>query len=445
MLSIALFNSIEAFSKPVKLIRPAPKKPFATQSSGSVVPAQARPVAQTAAVSNAAKPLRAASGRVISASLVTKDLAVKKRTLTLGKNDSFVGMLLRLGFNQRQISTLTSRLSREAGFVATSARTGQQVIVTEKVVGNKRKILAIEIPTDKNVIKIAKSSGGFVEISKMARADAPAIEKTRYFYKTGMVQTTIAALGNSLGVPSAVTDKSIRVLSGKVNAAQIRRGDKLEVLYEYTYNNAGAQTGLRLLYVSLVSRGVKTEGFRFSPDGRDNGEFFDTTGVSFTKSMLASPLRGRHRISSGFGYRRHPILGRRLLHTGVDFGAKRGEPIYAAGDGTIDKFGRYGGYGNFIRIKHDGIWSTAYGHMNAYARGMYRWKRVKKGELIGYVGSTGRSTGPHLHFELQKYGTPIDPLKAKLPVGGKKLIAKELYNFRQESNRIRSLVANNKR
>jgi murein DD-endopeptidase MepM/ murein hydrolase activator NlpD len=360
----------------------------------------------------------------------------------MGKSDSFVGMLSKLGFNQRQVSSLTSRLAREGGFIATSARTGQQIIVTEKIEGNKRKILAIMIPGEKFNVTIAKNPAGYVQISKVLRGDAPAVEKTRFYYKTGIVQTTIAALGNSLNVPTPVTDKAIRVLSGKVTASTIRKGDKWEVMYEYTYNTAGQQTGLRMLYVSLLSKGVRTEGFRFSPDGRDTGEFFDNTGTSFTKSMLSSPLKGRHKITSGFGYRRHPILGRRLLHTGVDFSARRGEPIYAAGDGTIDKYGRYGGYGNFIRIKHDNTWSTAYAHMSGFARGTSLWKRVKKGEMIGYVGTTGRSTGPHLHFELQKFGTPIDPLRAKLPVGGKKLIAKDLYNFKQEVLRLKNIMNN---
>ncbi len=443
VMSLLIFDSAAAFSQPQKIIRTPPRKP-GTAKPSYITPA-AKPVAARPVNSIQSPPVKERSGRAISASLVTKDPAVRKRTLVLGRNDSFVEMLLRLGFNKRQVSSLTLRLSREASFVATSARTGQQLIVTEKIEGNKRKILAIEIPTDKYIIKIFKTATGYVQISKTIRKDAPAIEKTRYFYKVGLVQTTVAALGSQLGLPEAVTNKAIRVISGKVNPAQIKRGARLEVLYEYTYNNAGQQTGLRLLYVNLLSGNVRTEGFRFSADGTDTGEFFDLSGTSFTKSMLASPLRGKHRITSGFGSRLHPILRRSLLHTGVDFGARRGEPIYAAGDGTIDKFGRYGGYGNFIRIKHDGVWSTAYAHMSGYARGMYRWKRVKKGELIGYVGNTGRSTGPHLHFELQKHGTPINPLKAQLPAGGKKLIAKELYNFRQEANRIRNLVASNKR
>jgi murein DD-endopeptidase MepM/ murein hydrolase activator NlpD len=401
------------------------------------------PSSQTPAIKPAS--IDTSSGNIMSASLVTRDLAIRKRTLTLGKNDSFIEMLLRLGFNQRQLNSLGTRLAREAGFVFTSARVGQQIIVTERIEGNKRKILAIDIPTNKYMINISKTTGGQIQITKTVKGDAPDLSRSKYFYKAGTVQSTIAALGSSLNIPSSVTGKAIRVLNGKTNTSQIRSGDRLEVLYEYTYNKAGQQTGIKLLYVSLLTKGQRIEGFRFSTNGKDTGEFFDANGNSFTKSMLASPLRGRHKITSGFGGRRHPIFGRRMNHTGVDFKAKHGEPVYAAGDGTIDKFGRHSGYGNFIRIKHDGTWSTAYAHLSKYGKTMKLWKRVKKGELIGYAGSTGRSTGPHLHFELIKNGVAINPLKAKLPVGGKKLIAKDLYNFKQEISRIRNLVANNKR
>ena len=441
------------------MVRPAPPKPGTAHkyaTTNSIVPV-AKPgtqqVINNATVQTTQPATRPTASTVannsrtterMSASLVTRDPAMRTRTVEVTATKSFVQILSDLGFNQRQIATLGQRLAREASFVITSAGIGQKIILTEKTEGNKRKLIAMQIPTDRYNIRISKSRIGLIEIGREIRKDAPALAKSQYYYKSGIIQTSIDALGKRLGVPDVVTAKAIRVLNSKVNTAQVKRGDKLDMLYEYTYNVAGEQTGLKLLYVNLITKGVRTEGFRFAPDGKDTGEFFDANGNSFTKSMLASPLRGRHRITSGFGYRRHPILGRRLLHTGVDFGGKRGEPVYAAGDGTIDKFGRYGGYGNFIRIKHDGIWSTAYGHMNGFARGMYRWKRVKKGELIGYVGSTGRSTGPHLHFELQRYGTAVDPLKAKLPAGGKKLIGKDLYNFRQVANHTRSLVNTHK-
>lgn len=390
------------------------------------------------------KPRNNAPKQKFSASLVTKDPAIRNRTVTVERGRSFIDILSSIGFNQRQINILLQRLSREASFSGVGAKYGQQVILTEKIEGNRRKILSMKIPTDKFDIRIEKNRSGAVQIVREKRPDAPALAKSRYFHKKGVVRTNITSLANSLAVPIQVTNKAIRVLSSKVNVNNIRSGDSLELFYEYTYNNSGQQTGLRLLYVNLNSRAGRVEGFRFSPDGRDTGEFFDISGNSFSKSMLSAPLRGKQRITSGFGYRKHPIFGRSMLHTGVDFGAPRGTPVYAAGDGTIDKIGRFGGYGNYIRIKHDGTWSTAYAHMNGFVRGMGRWKRVVKGQQIGYVGSTGRSTGSHLHFELIRGGRPIDPLKAQLPLGGKKLLAGDLYKFRQEMRRVRNLITQNR-
>ncbi len=421
-------------SKPGTVVRSAP----ASITPSAVVSSPAPAIRQSP---GAITPLKSPAGKVISANLVTKDPSVKQRTVAVTTNKSFEALLADLSFNRSQVATLSQKLSRNADFQVSSAKVGQQIILTEKIEGNKRKLIAMHIPHGGHMIKVYKNRAGIIEVEKERREQqATPVARSRYFFKSGIVQTNISQLGTRLNVPSAVTNKAIRVLNGKINTAQVTRGDKLDLFYEYTYNESGQQTGLRLLYLNLVHKGKTTEGFRYSVDGRDTGEFFDTAGNSFTKSMLASPLRGRHKISSGFGYRRHPILGRRILHSGVDFAGRNGEPVYAAGDGTIDKIGRFGGYGNYMRIKHDNTWSTAYAHMSGYARGMHRWKRVNKGELIGYVGSTGRSTGPHLHFELLQSGRAIDPLRAKLPVGSKKLMAKELYSFRQETNRVRTLI-----
>jgi murein DD-endopeptidase MepM/ murein hydrolase activator NlpD len=469
--SLILFCGLQSHA-----VSPAPKKPFGnnqssssiknTNNKNSTIFKTKRPIrivsnpfygksnrevvrSTPSIVSRSVEPQEKTSqpqtrDRRFSASLVTKDPAIRNRTVTVERGRSFIDILSSIGFNQRQINILLQRLSREASFSGVGARYGQQVILTEKIEGNRRKILSIKIPTDKFNIRVAKNQSGAVVITRDKRPDAPALAKSRFFHKKGIVRTNISSLGNSLGVPTAVTNKAIRVISSKINANAVRSGDSLELFYEYTYNNAGQQTGLRLLYLNLVSKAGRVEGFRFSPDGRDTGEFFDVNGNSFSKSMLSAPLKGRQKITSGFGYRRHPIFGRRMLHTGVDFGAPRGTPVYAAGDGTIDKIGRFGGYGNYIRIKHDGTWSTAYAHMNGFARGMGRWKRVVKGQQIGYVGNTGRSTGSHLHFELIKNGTAIDPLRAQLPLGGKKLLAGDLYKFRQEMRRVRNLINQNR-
>ncbi len=142
---------------------------------------------------------------------------------------------------------------------------------------------------------------------------------------------------------------------------------------------------------------------------------------------MRTPIDGA-RLSSRFGKRRHPILGYTRMHTGTDFAAPTGTPIYAAGDGTVVSAGRNGGYGNYIRIRHNGTYQTAYAHLSRYAKKTRKGARVKQGQIIGYVGSTGRSTGPHLHYEVLKNGRQINPRTVRIP-SGEKLKGDELKKF----------------
>jgi murein DD-endopeptidase MepM/ murein hydrolase activator NlpD len=146
-----------------------------------------------------------------------------------------------------------------------------------------------------------------------------------------------------------------------------------------------------------------------------------------TKSLMKTPINGA-RLSSGFGYRKHPILGYNKLHKGVDFAAPSGTPIFAAGNGVVEFAGKNGAYGNYVRIRHDGTFKTAYAHMKGFKKGIYDGARVKQGDIIGYVGTTGRSTGPHLHYEIIQNGEQMNPAKLKLP-SGRKLNEKELNQF----------------
>ena len=153
---------------------------------------------------------------------------------------------------------------------------------------------------------------------------------------------------------------------------------------------------------------------------------------------MKTPLDGA-RLSSGYGIRKHPIFGYDLMHKGLDFAAPKGTPVFAAGNGTIEYAGRNGSYGKYIRIRHNGSYKTAYAHLNGYNKGIGKGVRVKQGEIIGYVGSTGRSTGPHLHYEVIFNGEKINPMKMKLP-SGKTLKNEELDNFVKLSSQIYSEI-----
>ena len=148
-----------------------------------------------------------------------------------------------------------------------------------------------------------------------------------------------------------------------------------------------------------------------------------------TKSLMKTPINGA-RLSSNYGMRKHPILGYDKMHKGVDFAAPTGTPIFAAGNGVVEFAGRNGGYGNYIRIRHDSTYKTAYAHLNGFKKGIYGGVRVKQGDIIGFVGSTGKSTGPHLHYEIIVNGKQVNPATLKLP-SGRKLNEQQLEELKE--------------
>lgn len=213
----------------------------------------------------------------------------------------------------------------------------------------------------------------------------------------------------------------------------LREGNKFEIIVEGYFSDTGKKIkDGNVLFSSLKLSDRAVEIYAFKTNG--NLEYFDATGGSVRRSLLRTPVNGA-RISSGFGFRKHPILGYSKLHKGVDFAAPTGTPIYAAGNGTIMFMGRHGGYGNFVKIKHNSEYETQYGHISKFSNKFRVGSKVKQGDVVAYVGSTGRSTGPHLHFEVVYRGQAINPSKVK-SVSGLKLLGKELERFKAEKIKI---------
>ena len=168
-------------------------------------------------------------------------------------------------------------------------------------------------------------------------------------------------------------------------------------------------------------------------------DYYNERGESVRKALLKTPIDGA-RLTSGFGSRMHPILGYSAFHKGVDFGAPSGTPIQAAGDGVVEMSGWFGGYGNYVRLKHNGEYSTAYAHLSRYAPGIKEGARVKQGQIVGYVGTTGRSTGAHLHYEVLRRGAQINPMGVKFPTG-RKLDGIELVAFKRIRGEVDHLLS----
>jgi len=299
---------------------------------------------------------------------------------------------------------------------------------TEEEGESKRFVGLSFMPTVDQTIRVSRTEDGGFEASLIERE-----LDHRVAHLGGSIDASLYTAATRVGLPPAVVADIIRLFSWDVDFQRdIRPGDTFNVMVERSHMKNGdiARWG-DVLYADMTVGGKTQRYFRFESK-RKNGRtvigYFDEKGRSARKPLLKTPVDGA-RLSSGFGRRRHPILGYTRMHRGVDFAAPIGTPIYAAGNGTVESVGRNGGYGRYIRIRHNAQYSTAYGHLRRYARGMRRGKRVRQGEIIGYVGSSGRSTGPHLHYEVLAAGRQVNPLRLRLP-SGRRLTGQELAAFR---------------
>jgi murein DD-endopeptidase MepM/ murein hydrolase activator NlpD len=222
---------------------------------------------------------------------------------------------------------------------------------------------------------------------------------------------------------------------------EIHPGDTFDIVFEQFLDPAGevVKTG-EIYYVGFAPRGRPLAYWRYTPPGEDEETgFYDAAGESARRFLMRTPVNAT-RISSGFGTRRHPILGYTRQHKGTDFAAPRGTPIYAAGNGVIERANVYGSYGNYVRIRHANGYKTIYGHLNGFARGVRAGTRVHQGQTIGYVGMTGTATGPHLHYEVHVDGTATNPMSLDMPTG-RTLTEEERIAFDVERIRIDALRA----
>ena len=220
----------------------------------------------------------------------------------------------------------------------------------------------------------------------------------------------------------------IRIYSWDIDFQRsIRSGDQFEIMYEGNVTPSGGLTRYGNLLFANLKLGKSNYPLYLFKANDGSTDYFDQNGHSAQKSLMRTPINGA-RLSSGFGNRRHPILGFNKMHRGVDFAAPSGTPILAAGSGTIVFRSRNGSYGNYIRIRHNSKYSTAYAHLRNFNSNFKKGSRVRQGDVIGYVGTTGRSTGAHLHYEILRRGRQTNPMKVKMP-SGKLLTGAELLKF----------------
>jgi murein DD-endopeptidase MepM/ murein hydrolase activator NlpD len=240
-------------------------------------------------------------------------------------------------------------------------------------------------------------------------------------------------------VPTPVIDDMIRIYSYDVDfQRKVQPGDSFDVFYAGEDEGTASTEKNEVLYAALTVGGETKKYYRFQTPDDAVVDYYDETGKSAKKFLVRKPVNNAI-MRSGFGGRRHPILGYVKMHTGVDWATAYGTPIFASGNGVLEKVGLEGGYGKYIRIKHNNGYETAYGHMSAFAKGMEIGKRVRQGQVIGFVGTTGMSTGPHVHYEILVNGRFVDPMRIKLP-RGRSLEGPMMTGFEKERDRLDTMM-----
>jgi murein DD-endopeptidase MepM/ murein hydrolase activator NlpD len=317
-------------------------------------------------------------------------------------------------------------------------KVGQELLITAAAArdgGAGRELMSLALDLDfDHQLRVTRGPDGSYSADRVERP-----QRRELVRRAGTIDDSLFLSADRADVPRGITIDLIRLFSWDVDFQRdIRAGDGFETLFEEVSleDQSGDVRGGDLLYAGLSLSGEILDAFRFEPEDGEV-EYFDRTGRSLRKFLLRTPVDGA-RLSSTFGMRRHPILGYSRMHKGVDFAAPTGTPIYAAGSGRVAAAGRNGSYGNYIRVRHSGEYSTAYAHLSRFAKGIRSGQRVRQGQVIGYVGTTGRSTGPHLHYEVLRNDQQINPLKLKQPPATQ-LAGADLERFNQEVARIDQL------
>ena len=255
----------------------------------------------------------------------------------------------------------------------------------------------------------------------------------KIIYSENIILQSLYKAATDQNIPPNTIIEFARIYGFQVDFQRdIRKGDKFQIMYEVYIDNKDKiiQTG-EILFANLKLSGQDNSLYYF--DKKDVQGHYNKNGKSVQKALMKTPINGA-RLSSSFGMRKHPIDGFNKMHRGTDFAAPKGTPIMASGNGIVKKAGWCGGGGNCVKIKHNSTYETVYAHMSKFARGIKKGVRVKQGQTIGYVGSTGKSTGPHLHYEVIVNGKRVNSQKLKLP-SGKILKGKDRELF--ETNKIK--------
>ena len=323
-------------------------------------------------------------------------------------NDTIEKILKKYNIASIDINNLASKIKKKK---LSNIYAGTKIqIITKKEKGTN-KIISLFYPIDEittvEIKKIEKEFSVNKNILKLKKKET---------ILSNVIKNNLYSSAVDAGIEPNIIVEFANIFGFEVDFQRdIRAGDQFEVYYEryVDENNVVKSTG-RIIYASMFVNNKELSLYNFKFNNQIG--YYDVDGKSVVKTLMKTPINGA-RLSSSFGFRKHPILGFNKLHQGTDFAATRGTPIMASGAGIVVMAQKYKGYGNYVKIKHNSNYSTAYAHMSKYGRGIRKDVRVNQSQIIGYVGSTGLSTGPHLHYEVIKNGKRVNSQRLKFPSG----------------------------
>jgi len=378
--------------------------------------------------------LGADTGRHMAATDAVRPLAqaperpMIELTATLGNGDSFARLLERSGVGRAEAQALAQQVSTAVPLADIAPGTRIDLILGRRA--------ARTMPRPVETLAMRARFDLRIEMERVddrlvMRRIPIAVDATPLRIR-GKVGAGLYRSARAAGAPPQAIQSWLRVIGKQMPVSRIRASDEYDIILDYRRAETGETETGKLLYAGLIRDGKpKLSMLEWTKDGR--AQWFEASGVGEQRGGMVRPSGGR--ISSGYGMRRHPILGYKRMHAGVDFAGGYGAPIHAATDGTVTVAGRTGGFGNYVKLSHGGGLGTGYGHMSRIA--VRRGQHVRRGQVIGYIGSTGLATGPHLHFEVYRNGHAVNPMGVSF-VTRAQLEGKDLAAFRA---RIRDLTA----
>ena len=339
---------------------------------------------------------------------------------TIKKNDSVEKILNQFNIRDEEVKEISLKLKQKK---LTNIYSGRELkLIYKKLENQTNSVVSLLFPINNTIsIEVRKSKNKFIVKENILQ-----LYKKEVVVKS-VIKNNLYSSAIQSGIEPNIIIEFARIFGFEVDFQRdIRKGDWFELLYEkFEDDNERVRDTGKIIYASMFVNGEEINLYHFKDKNSD--DFFNIKGQSITKSLMKTPINGA-RLSSSFGMRKHPILGYNKMHRGTDFAAPSGTPIMASGSGTITRARWCGGGGNCVKIRHNSTYETIYAHMKSFAKGIKEGRKVKQGQIIGYVGSTGISTGPHLHYEVVVNGKKVNSQRLKLP-SGKKLKGEARKDF----------------